>query len=346
MGPVSDHPQKPFIIPVFIPHAGCPHRCAFCNQQSIAGQTRIPALSDIKAGIEKFLTFRKENRTQTQISFYGGNFLGLPFSLCRELLGLATRFVEDGKVNAIRFSTRPDTITSDRLEMLEDFPVATVELGAQSMDDQVLQAAHRGHSAADTATAVKHLKAAGLEIGLQMMIGLPGDNHHKALISGRRMADLKPDFVRIYPTLVLAKSLLGKWLKEGRYTPLELEEAVDLTARLYLLFKQNKISVVRMGLQASKALDRDADVLAGPYHPAFGHLVYARIFLDKVLNHPHMKNKTIDKTLHIKVHPRNVSRMRGLRDHNLKHLQAHYNLDQVTVSTDPSVALDRIVIQT
>jgi len=271
--------------------------------------------------------------------------LGLPLGLCTKLLRLATRFVEEGRVDTIRFSTRPDTVTSHRLEILKTFPVATVELGAQSMDDQVLQSAHRGHTAADTATAVKRLKAAGLEIGLQMMVGLPGDNSDKALASGRRIADLKPDFVRIYPTLVLADSRLARWYTQGRYTPLELEEAVELTARLYLLFKQKKIAVVRMGLQASRDLDQGEQILAGPYHPAFGHLVYARIFLDKVLNHLKSMAENPSKTLSIRVHPRNVSRMQGLQGRNLKYLLAHYNLAQVKVIPDPSVALDGVVVQ-
>jgi len=270
--------------------------------------------------------------------------LGLPLDVCLKLLRLARRFVQKGKVDTIRFSTRPDTITSDRLEILEEFPVATVELGAQSMDDQVLQTAHRGHTAADTATAVKHLKVAGLEVGLQIMVGLPGDNHHKALASGKRMADLKPAFVRIYPTLVLADSLLARWYQDGRYAPWELEETIDLTVQLYLLFKQKKISVVRMGLQASKDLDRGGHVLAGPYHPAFGHLVHARIFRDKVVNHPNLINNPPSKVLHIRVHPRNISRMQGLRDHNLKFLQTHFNLDQVKVIPDPLVALDGVVV--
>ncbi len=257
---------------------------------------------------------------------------------------LAAQFVKEGKVDSIRFSTRPDTITPDRLEILGEFPVATVELGAQSMDDRVLKAAHRGHTAADTAMAVNHLKAAGLEVGLQMMVGLPGDNHHRTLASGRRMADLKPDFVRIYPTLVLADSLLARWYQDGRYSPWELEETIDLTVQLYLLFKQTKISVVRMGLQASKELDQGGHVLAGPYHPAFGHLVHARIFRDKVANHPKLINNPPSKVLHIRVHPRNISRMQGLRDHNLKYLQSHYNLDLVKVIPDPLVALDGVVV--
>ena len=176
------------------------------------------------------------------------------------------------------------------------------------------------------------------------MVGLPGDNPDKALTSGRRIADLKPDFVRIYPTLVLADSRLAKWYTQGRYTPLGLEEAVELTARLYRLFKQKKISVVRMGLQASKGLDQGEQILAGPYHPAFGHLVHARIFLDKVLNHMKSMAENPSKILSVRVHPRNVSRMQGLQGHNLKYLQAHYNLAQVKVIPDTSVALDGVVV--
>ena len=344
MSASTPNPSKPFVIPVFIPHAGCPHQCVFCNQKAITGQAQPPPLEKIEAHIEQFLGYCRPNRSTIQISYYGGNFLGLPLDQCADLLRLATRFVEDGAVTSLRFSTRPDTVTPERLEMLKEFPVGTVELGVQSMDDQVLQTACRGHTAADTCTAVRRLKDAGLDIGLQMMIGLPGDRPTTAMGSAQQLADLQPDFVRIYPTLVLANSRLARWYTQGRYRPLELEAAVDLTARLYRTFQRKKITVARMGLQASKELHLGEQRLAGPYHPAFGHLVYARIFRDKIVNHLKLKNKLSFKALEIKAHPSNLSRVRGHKNQNLAHYRAQFNLESVNLVPDPAVALDDVEI--
>ena len=340
----NPYPQKPFIIPVFIPHAGCPHRCVFCNQTTIAGQSDPLAPRAIEAHIEQFLTYRQAKRRTTQISFYGGNFLGLPSKTCQDLLKIAEGFVREGSVDTIRFSTRPDTVTPDRIKILDSFHVATIELGVQSMDDKVLQAAGRGHTAADTSLAVQRLKAVGLEVGLQMMIGLPGDTPAKALASAQEIADLEPDFVRIYPTLVLENSRLARWYRENRYQPLDLEAAVHLTARLYRLFRRNKIPVVRMGLQASKELDLEGQVLAGPYHPAFGHLVYARVFRDKVVTLLKSQDMSGLKALRIRTHPYNISRVRGLKNQNLAFLQAHFDLENVRIISDQTLGVDEIRI--
>ena len=184
------------------------------------------------------------------MSFYGGNFLGLESPKILSLLAEADRFARSGAVDSIRFSTRPDTITPERLDLVSGFPVATVEIGAQSMDDGVLAQSRRGHSAEDTRTAVRRLKARGLEVGLQMMVGLPGDTPEKALETAREIAALSPDFVRIYPTLVLKNSRLATWYHQGRYAPLSLDAAVSDVADFYAFFSLRRIPVIRMGLQA------------------------------------------------------------------------------------------------
>jgi len=186
---------------------------------------------------------------------------------------LAGEFVSQGLVDSIRFSTRPDTIDARRLDILENYPVATVELGVQSMDDQVLVQAGRGHSASDTIRAVEALKERQLDIGLQMMVGLPGDSDARALTTTRKIADLDPDFVRIYPTVVVENSRLAQWFKKGKYAPLSLEDAVSLVKKIYLLFKQEGIEVIRMGLQASDDLEDHADHLCKSRQ----HLQNARI---------------------------------------------------------------------
>jgi histone acetyltransferase (RNA polymerase elongator complex component) len=335
-------PPKPFIVPVFLPYAGCPHRCAFCNQHTISGQAQLPAPDAIEAHIRQFLAYRQEKRQPAQIAYYGGNFLGLPSEAWQALLRLATRFVQKGEVASIRFSTRPDTILPERLEMLKGFPVTTIELGAQSMDDQVLQAAHRGHTAGDTAKAVERLQSAGFEIGLQLMLGLPGDTASKALASGRNAAALKPDFVRIYPTLVLAGSLLARWYEQGRYTPLRLEEAVALAAHLYRLFQRCEIPVIRMGLQAARSLDEGKHLLAGPYHPSFGHLVYSKLFLDKALETLKGLPREALRTATISVHSRNISKMQGLRNGNVTALKRRFGITTLKIVPDDALADDAV----
>ena len=225
---------RPFIIPIFLPHAGCPHQCVFCNQVSITGAKHEAAEPDtIRNQIQEFLNYKKENRTPVQIAFFGGNFLGLKFEDIKSWLDLAAEFVSRELVDGIRFSTRPDTIDAARLDALEDYPVSMVELGVQSMDDRVLALAGRGHSAQDTIRAVKALKERRLGIGLQMMVGLPGDSEARSLATARKIADLGPDCTRIYPTVVVANSGLAKLYKNGEFQPLSLEDAVTLVKKAY-----------------------------------------------------------------------------------------------------------------
>jgi len=343
MDPNSAQP-KPFIIPVFLPHTGCPHRCVFCDQSAITGQSLpLPSPAQIHGEIEKHLTYPNGPRKPVQISFYGGNFLGLTQQSVRQLLDIATEFIQSGAVDSIRFSTRPDTIDSQRLAWLDGYRVATIEIGAQSMDDRVLQASDRGHRAADTEKAMALLKDRGYETGLQMMLGMPGDTAAGPLETGRRLRDLAPDFVRIYPTVVLAGSALADLLAAGRYTPLTLEAAVDTSARLYKLFANSQIPVIRMGLQSSAELNRDDTVVAGPYHPAFGQLVMAKLFLDSVCRELRRQGQA-ENAISIAVHPRSVSNVKGQKNNNLAVLQKLFAVDAITVATRPELADTEVAV--
>jgi len=336
---------RPFIIPIFIPHAGCPHQCVFCNQVSITGVKQNTVRPDqFRRQIRQFLEYKKEDRKPVQIAFFGGNFLGLEQEEIKSWLELAGEFVSQGLVDGIRFSTRPDTIDTRRLDILENYPVATVELGVQSMNDQVLALAGRGHFASDTIRAVEDLKKRQLDIGLQMMVGLPGDSEARALVTARRIADLDPDFVRIYPTVVVENSRLAQWFKKGQYVPLSLEDAVTLVKKIYLLFKQEDIDVIRMGLQATEDLGNDSFVLAGPYHPAFGHLVYSEIFWDKALA-AIQSIKYVKDTLTIFVNPRSISKIRGLNNSNIKKLKKRYHFKLIEVVPDSSLAEEEVNIE-
>ena len=333
---------RPFIIPIFIPHAGCPHQCVFCNQVAITGAKQDAVdVGKIRLAIREFLKYKKPNRKPVQIAYFGGNFLGLKEEEITSCLALANEFVRQGDVDSIRFSTRPDTIDIGRLELIKNYPVSTIELGVQSMDDKVLALSGRGHKASDTIQAVKLLKERCLIIGIQMMVGLPGDNEVRILATARKIVNLAPNFVRIYPTVVVENSRLAEWFKKGEYLPLSLEDAVTLVKKSYLLFKQGDIEVIRMGLQASDDLQNDSTVLAGPHHPAFGHLVHSEIFLDKARSEIESTGCAKD-TLAIFVNPRSVSKMRGLNNSNIRLLKNRYHFKSIKVVPDISLAEEEV----
>ena len=335
---------RPFIIPVFLPNIGCPHRCVFCDQTAITGvKQNIPSPGKLRLMINEFLKYRGKHRNTVQVSFYGGNFLGLKKDHIQSLLHEATKFVAEGKIDSIRFSTRPDTIDNEMLDFLKDFPVSTVEIGVQSMDDQVLAMIRRGHTSSDTEKAVGLLKERNYEIGLQMMVGLPHDDEIRSIYTGRRIAALSPDFVRIYPTVVLKNSLLAKWYEKREYTPLPLEPCVALVKKLYILFRKSDIPVVRMGLQTSKDLENKTAILAGPYHPAFGHLVYSEIFLDMATSLLKAE-KTFNDTIYLKVHPRSISKMKGPKNRNIEILKKQFHIRTLKIIPDPAISEDRLTV--
>jgi radical SAM superfamily enzyme len=335
---------RPFIIPIFMPHAGCPHRCVFCNQVSITGAEQGAAEADqIRFRIHEFLNYKTQRRKPVQISFFGGNFLGLKIDEIQHLLALAAEFIHKGDVDSIRFSTRPDTVDREHLDVIADYPVATVELGIQSMIDPVLALARRGHTAADTVQAVERLKARHYSIGLQMMVGLPGDDESLSLETARKIADLQPDFVRIYPTVVVKNSRLARWYSKGTYTPLSLDAAVTQVKNLYLYFKKKNIQIVRMGLQASADLADGSTVLAGPYHPSFGHMVYSEIFLDGACRAVKTANPA-GPNISIFVNPRRISTMRGLNNSNVERLRRRFGLDQIDIMPDIRIDEDSLIL--
>lgn len=335
----------PLIIPIFIPQLGCPHQCIFCSQPAITDTPRrCPTTEQIRREVNRFLQYGKRRPSIVQISFFGGNFLGLkPASILR-LLEAAAAFAQNGAVDSIRFSTRPDTVYEQRLELLTDFPVSTIELGVQSMHDRVLDLAERGHRAADTVAAAERVKQQGYRLGLQMMVGLPGDSEEGAMETAHRMAALKPDFARIYPTLVLEGSPLADWFRSGRYRPMPLDACVTLVKRIYLFFKTCHIPVIRMGLQASDCLNAETGLVAGPYHPAFGHQVYAEIVFDAISTAIAKMVPPLPDPLVIEAHPRMISRVQGLNKRNLSILKQMFAIGAIHLIQDDRLAKDRFMV--
>ncbi|NTV14325.1 MAG: radical SAM protein [Desulfobulbaceae bacterium] len=263
----------PLVIPFFIPHYGCPQRCTFCNQTAITGRSEgaIPGAEEIGATIRSYLATKSTGRGETQVAFFGGSFSGLPDDLQEHLLGAVAPFLADGRVAGIRISTRPDYLDPARIDFLKNRGVVLVELGVQSLDDAVLARCGRGHAAADSLQAIRLLQAAGLRVGVQLMVGLPGERMGRLLAGAKVLAALQPELARLYPVLVLKGSRLGADYLAGRYQPLGLRRAVALGARLREIFRQQGVRVVRVGLQETDTLA--GEILAGPHHPAFGELV-------------------------------------------------------------------------
>ena len=342
---VEARTRKPLIVPVFVPHAGCRHRCVFCNQSIIAGQPEASLdPKKVRLQISSFLERCQNIPRPLQIAFYGGNFLGLSSARITGFLSEAARFIAGKRAGGIRFSTRPDTIDPERLALLTEFPVETVEIGAQSMDDRVLETSRRGHTAADTSRAADWVRKGGFQLGLQIMVGLPGDDEEVSMETARRVVALGPDFVRIYPTVVVEGSLLADWYRDGLYQPWRLERAVSLTARMADLFREKSIRVIRMGLQATEDLQPGETILAGPWHPAFGHLVYSRILLEKatvlLAGRLDEKEGRGPSQVVLRVHPRTESRLRGMRNENIRQLKARFGLETLTIQRDSSLPED------
>ncbi len=318
---------SPLVIPIFIPHSGCPHRCAFCNQQAITRENAVlPDTGRIAAVIRQYLTY-KGSRPRVELGFFGGNFLGLDARHITRLMKDVKPYLDSGAVQAIRFSTRPDTVTEEGLDLVRSYPVSLVEIGVQSMDDQVLDRVNRGHTSDDTRRAMALLKNQGVQAGVQVMVGLPEDTKNGMIRTAEILAGLKPLTARIYPVLVLKKTLLARWFKKGEYKPLALDRAVKITAEMFSIFTRAGVTVIRMGLQTSGT--HDPEVIAGPEHPAFGHLVLSRIMYDNIVHK--IRNLENDQTpgqIKLCVHPRFASRLRGDKNSNLQNLKAVFpNLD-------------------
>ncbi|RLD55152.1 MAG: hypothetical protein DRJ01_17055 [Bacteroidetes bacterium] len=274
---------KHFTIPVFIPGVACPHQCIFCDQKKISGRQKLPSAEKIKNIIEEHLkTISKEN-TLVEVGFFGGTFTGLSLKKQEEFLKAVAPFIDKGFVKSIRLSTRPDFINDEILELLKNNHVETIELGAQSLHDDILLACERGHTLDDVVKASKMVLDYGFHLGLQMMIGLPGDTLEKTKQTAEKIVELGADNTRIYPTLVVKGTKLEELFNNGDYTALPLDKAVKWTKELFNVFEKNNVNIIRVGLHPSEGLLNGDDLIAGPFHQSFRELVLTEIWNDLLL---------------------------------------------------------------
>ncbi|MCD4694958.1 MAG: radical SAM protein [Bacteroidales bacterium] len=312
--------KKHINIPVFIPELACPFQCIYCNQRKISGQLEVPGKNAIITTIETYLQSITDKSTEVQLAYFGGNFTGIPISEQEEYLQIVQPYIKSGQISGIRISTRPDYIDEKILSLLKKYHVESIELGAQSLDDEVLRLSKRGHLSTDTEQAANLVKNYNISLGLQMMIGLPGDTFEKSAYTARKIIELGADNTRIYPTLVIRGTQLEEIYNRGDFSPLSLVKAVEWSVELYKIFEQGGVKILKLGLHPSEGLLSGKDLIAGPFHPSFRELVLTALWKEILLP---LNNKE-GKTLNIWVAPGQVNHAVGYSGSNKKMLLQHF----------------------
>ena len=339
--------KKRYIIPVFVPHLGCPNDCSFCNQKKISGEEKEVTPEDVKQTIEYYLKQFKEKDAIKEVAFFGGSFTGIPVKQQEALLQAAYEYVKQKKIDSIRISTRPDYIDKKILKSLKSYQVKTIELGVQSSNDYILKKCRRGHTFEDVKKASKLIKRFGFILGHQMMVGLPESTRLDDLNTAKELAKLKPKIMRIYPVLVIKGTQLEKEYQKGEYEPLTLEQAVERCKELCYFFGKKKIRVIRIGLQNTETISHienpNSEIVAGPYHETFRQLVESSICYDTILEKIKQFNVKV-KEVEICVHPKNVNNVVGYKKENIHKLKDIYEVD-VVLKQDEKYPIEKIDVK-
>lgn len=331
--------KKHYVIPIFVPHLGCPNDCIFCNQRNISGQMKQVTKEDVKNTVEEYLKIFKDKNAYKEIAFFGGSFTGIDVETQKELLQVAYEYVRAKKVNSIRISTRPDYINKEILKMLKKYKVKTIELGVQSSNDFILQRAGRGHTFEDVKKASKLIRRYRFILGHQMMIGLPESSINDELKTATDLAKLKPKIMRIYPVLVIKGTQLEREYNEGKYRPLNVNQAVEICKEIYYYFNKKKINVIRIGLQTTDMIcdpkNANSTVVVGPYHEAFRQLVEDGMWYDSIVKRIKALNVRV-REIEVIVNPENANNISGHKKENIRKLKEIYDVD-LKVKQDPNM---------
>ena len=299
--------SKHYIIPIFVPHRGCPHDCIFCNQKKITGSEKDITKEDVISTIEQHLSTMDKD-AYIEVSFFGGSFTGIPIDTQKEFLSVAHSYLKKGLINNIRLSTRPDYINKDILDHLKEYEVGIIELGVQSLDEKVLEVSERGHSIEDVYYASEIIKEYGFTLGLQMMVGLPCDTFEKDIETAKKIISLKPDFVRIYPALTIKNTHMEYMYNKNLYTPLTVDEAAKICKELYIMFYKSNVPIIRLGLQTTEQINVNKDVVAGPFHPSFREIVESLVLNDMIVYYINNFYKS-KKSITIYISSKNISKL-------------------------------------
>ena len=324
--------KNQYIIPIFVPHLGCPNDCIFCNQKSISGQTKMITKKDVKKIIEDYLKNLRDEDSYKEVAFFGGSFTGIDMKVQEELLSAAYEYIQEKKIDSIRISTRPDYINKEILKMLKKYKVQTIELGVQSANDYILKRSNRGHKFEDVKKASRLIRWYGFKLGHQMMVGLPDSTRIDEINTAKALIKLKPKMVRIYPVLVIKNTKLEEEYKNGQYEPITVTQAVETCKELIAMFIKKKIDVIRIGLQNTDTItdpEEDAsEVVAGPYHPAFRQLVESAMWYDAVVSKIKKLNVKV-KEVEVTINPIDVNNVIGHKKENVHKLKDIYDVDLI-----------------
>ena len=330
--------KKEYIIPIFIPFLGCPHDCAFCNQIKITNYKDQMDPSKVIGEIEKNLSYFKDNDNIREIAFFGGSFTGLDVDVMVGYLNIAKTYKEKGIIDRIRLSTRPDYINNSILDILKTYKVDIIELGIQSLDQDVLNANDRGHSVKASYEASRLIKSYGFSLGHQIMPGLFLDTYEKMIRTAIESINIGPDMVRIYPTLVIKDTKLARLYQQSIYTPLDLDSAIRVTSEIAMLYRYANINIIRIGLQPTENINEGKDVIAGPFHPAFRQLVEAniyRMYLEEIIQRENIKDE-----LTILTQDKNISLIAGNKKSNKEYFYGKYGINlRFKASNDEEIIL-------
>ena len=342
---MSKKVKKHLIIPIFIPYQGCPHRCIFCQQETITNRSgNLLASDDIRNTIDLAIRSKRfPNQKPKEVAFYGGTFTSLPTASMKKMLGAVRPYMEKGVIQSIRISTRPDSLSDYKLDILDSFGVSTVELGAQSMSNKVLLLSNRGHTSHDTINAVKLLKKRGFRVGIQLMPGLPGDSKDVFMDTIEDVIGLKPDMARLYPTLVIKDTRLAQWYKKGKYTPMGLNDAVDLCKEACIRLENSGIPVIRIGLMSSPSLLKKGEIMAGPWHPSLGFLVQSAIHLEKL--RPYLPATGGPKNIILRAPKEEIPLIRGHKRSGISYIEAITGAMVKDIIPDDSIPPGKISVQ-
>lgn len=325
-----------YIIPVFISHQGCPHQCVFCNQDRIAGKYEEVFADDVRKTIDEYLKTINSKGATIEVSFFGGTFTAIDVNKQKELLEVAREYKEKGLIHKIRLSTRPDAILPYILGYLKEYKVDIIELGVQSLDDEVLRKSGRGHSVNDVIVASRLIKEAGFTLGHQIMPGLPGDNFEIDIETTKKSIEMKPDICRIYPSLVIKDTPMEDMYNRGDYIPYSLDEAVYISGEMLKLYTDAKIKVIRIGLQPTDTITTGKDIVDGPFHPAFRELVEGHLICETL-----DKKCPREKDIIVEINEKDISKLYANKKQYFKEFLLNRH-GKVYVNTNNKVKKGRI----
>ena len=317
--------KEQYTIPIFIKHKGCPNNCVFCNQKKISGQLTDVTAQDVEDKIEEYLKYYSNSKKKIEVAFFGGSFTGIPIDKQIEYLQVANSYVKKGLVGAIRISTRPDYINRNILDTMKKYNVKTIELGVQSMDNEILTLSKRGHTALDVVNASKLIHEYGIVLGHQIMIGLPGSTRESEVYTIKECLKLQPQQLRIYPVYVIPDSELYSMYENSEYKPLSINEAVMRCKAVIYECQKTDISIIRLGLQSTDEITAKNNDLRGPVSDNLAEYVMSALVRDKIERE--IKNRQIDDSkLIINVPQKYVSICVGPKKINKIYFENKYNI--------------------